>query len=211
MPSKERFRCLTCDYDLCRECYATAPREVQTHQHPSTAPADMEELAAMDLVNMDDKKVTTEELEDAPAAPSLLMMALAGEPMSEPPKTISRVRACSEDSTDAASIVSLVSSEDSHGVSCARSSGSTRSSDEAKDHTGANWYPKQRGRGAYRRPNNAHNGQQQSQQQPPQKHGQQWAQYGGWQERPRNAGAAAQQRAKRSNWISKPRHQNIEA
>jgi len=99
MPSPERFRCLICDYDLCRECHACSPR-VLTYRDDD--PED--QIAAKRTMIMDDKKVSTAELIDAPAAPSLLMDASYCEPIKRPSPAHSaspaRSRGESEQSTE---------------------------------------------------------------------------------------------------------------
>jgi len=99
MPSPERFRCLICDYDLCRECHASAPR-LLTYRDDD----DPLQIAAKCNMVMDDKKTSTAELIDAPAAPSLLMDASYCEPIKRPSPSHSaspaRSRGESEQSTE---------------------------------------------------------------------------------------------------------------
>jgi len=97
MPSLERFRCLTCDFDLCRECHAAAPRDVVQ----STSQI----KAALRCVTIDDRKTTVQELHDVPAAEgSLIAMLLAGR--LEACKDGCRPRAMSQDSSDLSTTLS---------------------------------------------------------------------------------------------------------
>jgi hypothetical protein len=67
MPTQQRFRCLTCNFDLCEDCHSECPKEPAFR-----ADSDPAELAAMSRISRDDKKTLFQELVDAPAAPSLL-------------------------------------------------------------------------------------------------------------------------------------------
>lgn len=75
MPTRQRFRCLPCDFDLCATCHDAAPHTL------TGAASDDTEVAAVMGVMADDKR-TTEELVDAPARePTLLAMAAGMVPL----------------------------------------------------------------------------------------------------------------------------------
>lgn len=73
MPTVERFRCLECDFDLCKECYAFAPRTIPPRS------TDVREVLAAHNIARDDMKTRTGELTDAPATSSMLSMCSTAE------------------------------------------------------------------------------------------------------------------------------------
>lgn len=105
MPTRQRFRCLQCDFDLCATCHEAAP-------HTLTGVAsDDTEVSAVMCVMADDNRTTASELVDAPARePTLLAMAAGMVPLKPVPLQASVCRAAdddaevapSEDSTHAA-------------------------------------------------------------------------------------------------------------
>lgn len=103
MPTRQRFRCLQCDFDLCATCHEAAPRTL------TGVASDDTEVSAVMCVMADDKRTTASELVDAPARePTLLAMAAGMVPL-EPmalPASVCRDDdaevAPSEDSTHAA-------------------------------------------------------------------------------------------------------------